>query len=441
MHAIRTLALAAALAVTALTTVVSPAAARGLIRDADIEYALEELAAPVLAAAGLNPSSVRIMLVNDDTMNAFVADHRHIFIHSGLVLKLENARSLQAVIAHEAAHITNGHITRRIGNMRAARGAAGLGLALAAAAALSGAPGDAAAGIAAGTAGSAIRRMLAHTRAEEASADLSSLRYLVAAGIDPRGALEVQEIFRGQELISAGRQDPYMRSHPLTRDRMRATEAFVAGLARDMPARPADEYWFARAQGKLAAFTRNPSRELRRADRAPTPDLQAMVRAVSLHRLADAGGALREIDRAIAMRPSDPFLVELKGQILLESRRFAEAARVYGRAAEMAPSEPLVLAGLGRAQLAAGQVSAALATLERASGRDGTNPALLRDLAQAYARLGRNGMASLATAERYALQGRLKDARINAERAEGLLPEGSVAWQRAQDVLSATRDL
>lgn len=251
----------------------------------------------------------------------------------------------------------------------------------------------------------------------------------------------MHQIFRGQEMLSAGRQDPYLRSHPLTRDRMRAAEGFVAGLARKMPARPADNYWFARAKLKIAAFMRNPARELRRADRAPTADLQAMVRAVAHHRQSDATRALREIDRAIALRPKDPFFVDLKGQILLESRRFDAAVQAYAKAARMAPSEALILAGLGRAQLAAGDVRAALATLERARGRDFTNPSLLRDLAQAYARTGQNGMASLATAERYALQGRLKDARINAQRAEGLLPQGSVPWQRAQDVLSATRNL
>jgi predicted Zn-dependent protease len=48
-------------------------------------------------------------------------------------------------------------------------------------------------------------------------------------------------------------------------------------------------------------------------------------------------------------------------------------------------------------------------------------------------------MASLVTAERYAMIGRLGDAQVHAKRAEGLLPRGSGGWQRAQDVLSATK--
>jgi predicted Zn-dependent protease len=63
----------------------------------------------------------------------------------------------------------------------------------------------------------------------------------------------------------------------------------------------------------------------------------------------------------------------------------------------------------------------------------------MRDLAVAYAKSGQNGMASLVTAERYAMIGRLEDAEIHATRASGLLPNGSGGWQRAQDVLSAAK--
>jgi Putative Zn-dependent protease, contains TPR repeats len=115
------------------------ALAATLLRDADIEYAMNRLAAPILQAAGLNPNRIRVLLIDDRTLNAFVADSDHIFIHSGLILKLERAAALQAVIAHEAAHIANGHLARRRANLRSARTAAGLGAILAAAAAAGGA--------------------------------------------------------------------------------------------------------------------------------------------------------------------------------------------------------------------------------------------------------------------------------------------------------------
>ena len=423
-----------------LTLSASIAEARGLIRDSDIEYSLRKLAEPVLQQAGLNPRQVKILVINDSSLNAFVADHRHIFLHSGLILKLKSAPALQAVIAHEAAHITNGHITRRAGNLQAARSAARIGTILAAAAAAAGAP-EAAVGLGLGSQSSALRSFLSHTRAEESSADLTSFRTLYYAGIDPRGALEVHELFRGQELLSAGRQDPYMRSHPLTRDRMRAAEGFIAGLSGKVTPRPQDAYWFARAQGKLSGFIRAPKWTLRRAKDAPTQDLIEMRRAIAYHRQSDLGRALKHIDAAIALRPKDPFYVELKAQFLLENRRFKDAAAVYARASKMLPSDALILGGLGRAQLASGQVSAATRSLETARGRDAFDPRILRDLSVAYAKAGKRGMASVVTAERYAVQGRLKDARLHAKRAADMLKEGSGPWRRAQDVLSATKSL
>jgi predicted Zn-dependent protease len=416
----------------------APARAAQLLRDADIEYALKQLGGPILRAAGLSPNQVRILLINDSTLNAFIVDTQHIFIHSGLLTKLETAPQLQAVIAHEAAHIANGHISRRLGNMQTARTAAGLGMVLAAAAAAGG-NGQAAFGLGVGIQSSALRSLLAHTRAEEASADISSIRYLVRAGVDPQGAIEVQNLFRGQEALSESRQDPYMRSHPLTRDRLRALNGLVAGASAQTAPDPAAAYWFARAKGKLTAFTRAPSWTLRRADSSGTPDIAQMRKAVAYHRQSDLGRALSNIDAAIASRPNDPFLRELKGQILLESRRAEDAVRVYSAAANLAPREPLILGGLGRAQLAAGNPQDALRTLEAARGRDFRDTRILRDLAVAYAKTGQNAMASLVTAERYAVQGRLKDAAIHAERAEGALPRGSGPWQRAQDVLSAAQ--
>lgn len=415
------------------------ATAKGLIRDADVEYALAQLAKPVLSAAGL-PSSVRILVINDSSLNAFVADNQHIFLHSGLIMRMPTARALQYVIAHEAAHIANGHLARRAGNMRSARTAAGLGFVLAAAAAAAGNP-EAGVGIGLGAQSSALRRFLSHTRAEEASADQSALRIMLRARIDTRGALEVHEIFRGQEVLTAGRQDPYMRSHPLTRDRQRAAKAFVAGTKSNPTEDPGATYWMDRAKGKLSAFLRAPNWTLRRAGSSVSKDIRLMREAIAHHRRSDLKKALRAIDGALALRPTDALYLELKGQILLESRQFSQAVTVYSQAARRASNQPLILGGLGRAQLAAGNPSAALKSLERARARDFRDPRILRDLAVAYAKTGSNGMASLVTAERYALQGRMKDAKLHATRAEKLLPRGSGPWRRAQDVLSATRNL
>lgn len=122
----------------------------------------------------------------------------------------------------------------------------------------------------------------------------------------------------------------------------------------------------------------------------------------------------------------------------METRNFNAAVNAHARAVNLRPRDGLLQAGYGRALLATGNVSAALQALERARRVDFRDGSMLRDLSVAYAKSGQRGMASLVTAERYALRGRLEDAGIHAKRATGLLPEGSGPWQRAQDVLLAS---
>ncbi|BAQ70115.1 peptidase, M48 family protein [Rhodovulum sulfidophilum] len=422
----------------------APAASRAqsLIRDAEIEYALKRLTQPLAVAAGLSPERVRVMVLRDSSLNAFVLDSQTVMVHSGLLLRLESAAELQAVISHELAHIANGHITRRLSNMRSAGSAAAMGMLMSLAVAAAG-HADAGAGIAMGSSSTAQRLFFAHTRAEEASADQAGARYMARAGISPQAMVKVLEIFRGQEALSQSRQDPYIRTHPLNADRLRNARGYASAYSGAAQSDPEADYWFARARGKLGAFLQNPRYTLRRAEKDKTA-VGMMRRAVAWHRTPDARRAMAEIARLEAARGSDPFVQELKGQILLESRQFGPAVQAYARAVQMAPKEPLILAGYGRALLALDRPAEnrkALAALEKARARDPRDPRMLRDLAVAYARTGNNGMASVATAERYAVAGRMKTAAVHARRAEGLLPRGSPGWLRADDILAAAEKL
>ena len=422
-----------------LVLAAQPARALSLLRDSDIEYALTQLATPVLKAAGLSPSQVKILVIDDPNLNAFVVDRDNIFIHAGLLQRATTADMLQAIIAHEAAHISNGHLARRRLNARSAKTAAGLGMALGiAAAAVTGTGAAAAAGL--GAANSAMRLYFAHTRAEETSADASAIRFMINAGLHPQGMVDLLELFRGQDVLSEARQDPYARTHPMTSDRYRTMRAYADAHTKPRTNTAEANYFFARAKGKLSAFLRSPKWTLTRAGEFGYPDVEAMRKAVAYHRQSQTSKAVAEIDRAISLRPNDPFYRDLKGQILFEARQFGPAAAAYAAAAKMAPRDPLILGSYGRALLATGQTRAALDVLERSRQRDGRDARVMRDLGQAYAKLGQTGMASVVTAERYALQGKFKDAAIHAKRASDLLPRGSGPWNRAQDVLSAAKD-
>ena len=420
---------------TLMVLTTATAQARGLLRDADAEYALQQIATPVLRAAGLSPTRVKVLIVNDSGLNAFIVGNDAIFINYGLINKMERADMLQGIIAHEAAHIVNGHITRRLSNLENSRTIAGLGIALAVATAAAGST-DGAVGIALGSQSLAQRVFFKHTSAEEASADQSGVRFLRSAGISTKGMLDVFEIFRGQELLAETRQDPYTRSHPLSRDRIRNLQGFVA--SDKGPVKSEADYWFARLKGKMTAHTRASKWTLKRIGETGYKDVALLREAVAHHRNSNTKMALKAIDGAIALRPKDPFLRDQRGQILMETRNFTAATNAYARAINLAQRNSLLLAGYGRALLASGNISKAKSVLEKSRSIDFRDGSMLRDLAVAYAKSKQPGMAALTTAESYALQGRMADAKIHSKRAVEILSHGSSPWQRAQDVLIAS---
>lgn len=439
MPPMRRVRIIATMALAFLAGLPGIASAQSLIRDAEIERSLAMIAAPLFRAAGLNAGRMKVLAIQASSMNAFVIDDRHVFLHSGMILRLDDPEELQAVIGHEIGHIVSGHLARRRLNISSANTAAKMGLLLSLAAAAAAGP-NAGAGVLAGTTSASMRNFLSHSRAEETAADQVGVRLLAAAGSNPGAAAQVMELFAGQEALSTSRQDVYLRSHPLSRERLRNLRGLAAAYA-DRGGDVGDNirYWHARLRAKMEAFIRNPSFVLRKTGNG-RDEISTLRRAIAYHRLPDKARAQSEVNRLIAMRPNDPFYHELKGQFFLETGNPVAAVKSYERAVALLPRNALLLAGLGRSLLAVGTTSArkrALQVLTDARNRDPQDPRMLRDLAVVYAKSGNAGMASVVTAERYALIGRFDSARSNASRAQGLLPRGSPGWLRAQDVIIA----
>lgn len=416
------------------------ATAQSLIRDAEVEHTLDRVASPILKAAGFSPGQVTLYIVNNSRLNAFVAGGNNIFVHSGLMQRLETIDQLRSVIAHEAGHITGGHLARRNDRIRQARGSLGVGVLLGVAAALAGAP---EAGIAIGSLGreATVRTLLKHDRAEEGAADQAGLSYMVGAGADPQAVLEVMNLFRGQEAARGRFVDPYVVTHPLWSQRLRYIEDRVANAPRGRPPAPEDVYWHGRMVAKLDGFLEQPARTLQQYKDDNT-EKGVLARAIAYHRIPDIENANAAIAALLKAQPNDPYYHDLAGQFAIESGRAAQAVDYYRRAAQLAPDEPLILAGLGRSLVALETDAAtreAVQVLTRARQLDKADARALRNLALAHARLGNEADASLITAERMLLMGRFQDASIHATRAARAFPEGSPGWRQAQDILRTTQ--
>ena len=116
------------------------APAIGLIRDAEIENSIRMFGAPLFAMAGLDARSVRVFIVRDQNINAFVAGGQNIFINTGLLTASQSANEVVGVIAHETGHIVGGHLSRAHEAMSRASWQTILSLVLGAAAAVAGSP-------------------------------------------------------------------------------------------------------------------------------------------------------------------------------------------------------------------------------------------------------------------------------------------------------------
>lgn len=416
--------------------------ARGisLIRDAEIEHNIHQIAAPLFAAAGLDADAVKVHIVNDRTLNAFVAGGQRIFINTGLLLKVDDVSEIAGVIAHETGHISGGHLARTHEAMRNASAASILAMALGAAAAIGG-QGQAAGAIIAGGQQATIRSFLSYSRAQESAADQAAVKILESVDQSAQGLYTFLERIGDQEALARSRQDPYVRSHPLTRDRLTFLQSQIASSGETAAApSPVSRESLRRMQAKIHGFLDAPQRALRQYPETDQTIPARYARAAAYHRLAHLDEALEEADSLIAAEPGNPFFNELKGQILFESGNVSSAVAPYTKAVALRPESALLKVALAQAQIATGDRSLfpdAIKYLQEAVRIDNQIPLAWQQLAIALGREGDIGNSSLASAEYNLLIGRPKDAARFAARAENALPKGTPGHLRSLDLKAA----
>jgi predicted Zn-dependent protease len=431
----RALALCAALSLT-----IQPAAAQSVLRDAETEALLDDLAAPLVEAAGLQPGNVDIVMLNEPSINAFVAGGQVIYIHSGLIEAADTANEVQGVIAHELGHITGGHIIRSSEGVGAATNITLLSLLAGLAAAAAGA-GEAAMGLIMAGQRAALGKYLAFTRVQESSADAAGVQFLSKAGISGRGSLTFFGKLQNQEFRYGYSQDDeqaFVRTHPLSGDRMaRLREDYAKDPAWDAPDDPALQARFERVKAKLAGYIQEPARTLRDYPITDTSVPARYARAYAFHKQALMDKALAETEALIASDPDNPYFLELEGQVYLESGRAEDSLAPLRRATELTGNQPLIASLFGHALIATedkANYEEAERVLRAAVARDRYNPFAWYQLGVVYAARGDMPRARLASAEQQVMSGQYADALRSARAAEAGLPEGSPDWLRAQDI-------
>ena len=419
-----------------------PAAAQSVLRDSETEMLFKDVSKPLIEAAGLDPKNVNIVLLNDPEINAFVATGQTVYIQSGLLTASDNLNQLEGVIAHELGHVAGGHAIRMQDGVKEATGITLATMVLGAIAIAAGA-GEAGMGLMQLGQQAAMGKFLAFTRAQESSADMAGAQYLAKAGVSGKGSLQFFKKLQNQEFrLAIYAKDSYDRTHPISSERIASLqEQYENDPAWNRPTDPRLEERFQRVKAKLIGFV-DPKKAVVKYPEADTSIPGHYARAYAYHLGAYPDKALRETDHLLERRPNDPFFLELKGQIMLESGKPADAIAPLREAVKAAPDQPLIAAMLGHALISTEKkehFGEAKELLKAAVNRDNQNPFAWYQLGIIYDREGDPSRAALATAERENLEGNPRLAMVSAEMAMRGIPAGTPDYLRAQDISMVAR--
>lgn len=420
------------------------ALAQSLIRDTEIEETIRLYADPILSVAEIPPETVHIRIIADDSLNAFVINGNRMFLHTGTLMKANSSSEVIGVIAHETGHIVGGHAVTFREPMEAALRTTLLTTLLGVAAGVATGNSDLGMAVALGGQGTAQRQFLAFNRGQESSADQFALKALDESEQSAEGLYRFFEQIQGQELLITDRQDPYIRTHPLTRDRMNSIRAHIDQS--EFSSVPPDSYLEERHQRMVAKLYSFLKPQLATLQKYPETDVSLparYARSVAHYRRGRLDLAVPLIDGLIEERPDDPYFWELKGQMLFENGRIPEAIEAYRVSQQLLPFAPLILVAMAHAMVESGDpsyVEETQAALRIALQEDPFDVFAWDLSAKSYAINNQPGLSAYAAAERALLLGQLGEVVRYAQKAEKELATGTPAWVRLQDIKTVARN-
>ena len=418
--------------------VISQSAGAGLIRDTELETGLQELAAPLVKAAGFAPNSIDFRIIIDSSYNAFVAGKMAVYLHSGLLLDAKSPEEILGVIAHELGHIKAGHVPRRDEAIRDASNAGTLAALAAIALAAGGAPSDAVVGVAIGGTDRARRSMLQSFRYDEAVADELGLEFLEKAGITSAGLEQMMRRLASQRALPESHQSRYYQTHPdaaqrlaIYHDHAKQTSHSTAPIAKDK------RRLMERLVNKLRAYS-EPAQNIIRYSGDPGAASTKYRNAIAHYRRGDLELAYALMNGLSEAMPDDPFYHEFRGDILLSMAKPDAAAVAYEKALALHPSSPQIQLNLGRSLIATNNkkhLPRAIEAMLAAKKNEPDWAFIHRQLAIAYGRAGQIANANLSLAEEAILLGNERQAALMAKRVLASADLAHDLRNRAKDIL------
>jgi predicted Zn-dependent protease len=360
---------------------------REISDDAEVTAYLNELGRRLAVQAQVPDMRFNYFLVPDPSINAFALPGGFVGVNSGLILTTQSEAELASVLAHETAHVAQHHIAR----MSATSGSSQL-MVLAAilAGALAAKSGNSEMGMGALNAGIglSIQKQLSFSRDFEREADRFGMQYMVAAGFD---ALAMPAFFQRMQQVSRNNDNnalAFLRTHPVTVERISEAENRAQGLTLRMRADSAD-YLLAREKIRVSTLGADEAARFYRTALAQRQFLNegATWYGLALCRLAqrDPAKAREALANAQRLLPANPMLYSLQANIALLGNDWAGARSAYRSGLQAFPSNRALLLSELDFLIDHGERATTAARLQELLGRHPEDAELYRRQARLYA--------------------------------------------------------
>ena len=338
----------------------------GEVRDLQLQGYVQRVGRRV-ADAGHRPElDFQFRVVNQPTPNAFALPGGYIVITRGLMVHLENEAQLAAVLGHEVAHVTARHAAQGIQRGTLAQLAVSI---------LGTATSDERYGALAVEAGQLGSLLIENSfsREQERESDRLGIDYMVAAGYDPLGAIELQEVFYLK--LDQEQQPDWLnnlfRTHPFSKDRLAANRGYVQA-----------KYPVVISPG--AAY-RGEEAYLRaiRSLRETEAGYQLYSQAQALEAAGEPNLAIETLLEALRLAPDEAILHTAAGLAYLRQEDLITARRYLSQAVALSSDHYQPYLGLGYVHLKRQNYNEAIRNLQRSQDLLATAQGLFL-LAEAY---------------------------------------------------------
>jgi predicted Zn-dependent protease len=378
------------LALVFVTTIDFAEANLCIVRDAEVEETLTEMAKSIFKVAGLRPESAKIYVFKSATINAFTIGNGYIFLSSELLLRFKNPLHILGILCHETAHIAAGHINRHISviqqrsrNFTLAMLAGILG------AVVTGS--EEAIALALGYAVTDERFYLKYSRGEELAADALAATYLEKLGYGADVLMEAFDVFQRMDILNGEANLPvYVRTHPKTSDRISALQKRTKLKKYTASTELSGKH--NRILIKLRAYLKRQNSWMI----APDDDYS---KAIYFHRMGKSQEATELLRKLLKTNPNDLYYRETLAQTLYEAGQLEESIRIYEKIYNK-DINVLIKIDYANALIEANKnIALAVSILESAKYADYFNSDIYRLLAKGYGKQKKEGLSMLVLAQ------------------------------------------